>query len=344
MITEKREAKQHTILTVEDLQGTATILITKNAPEELHKKAQTLLTDQVVCIAVTKTRDKLFIAEDIIFPEIGQKPQHRATEPIYAVLTSDLHVGSDKFNKEPFKRFIQWLQGKHGNEQMREIASHVKYVLMAGDVVDGIGVYPGQAKQSTIKDIFKQYHALASYIERIPAHIETVIIPGDHDAVPKALPQPALPPEIAGRLHQSERIHLLPDPCSLTIHGVEVLMYHGRSLIDIATAVPGMGMQEACKAMKVLVQCRHLAPSYGQRTPIIPTLRDFLILDRAPDILHTGHLHLLYYQNYRGVLMVNSGCWQAQTEYQEKAGITPTPNIVPVVNLQTMQVTPIDFT
>jgi DNA polymerase II small subunit/DNA polymerase delta subunit B len=41
--------------------------------------------------------------------------------------------------------------------------------------------------------------------------------------------------------------------------------------------------------------------------------------------------------------MINSGCWQAQTEYQEKGGILPTPNIVLVVNLQTMQVQPIDF-
>ncbi len=147
MISEKREAKHQIIITVEDLQATATILVTHNAPEELHRKAQLLLPDQVICIAVVKTRSPLFLAEDIILPEIGQKTQHRATEPVYAVLTSDLHVGSTKFNREAFNRFTLWLNGKYGNDRMKEIAGHVKYVLIAGDIVDGVGVYPNQIKE-----------------------------------------------------------------------------------------------------------------------------------------------------------------------------------------------------
>ncbi len=184
---------------------------------------------------------------------------------------------------------------------------------------------------------------MASYIRRIPEYIEVLIIPGDHDAAPKALPQPAISREYAGKLFESKRVHLLPNPCTVSIHGVEVLMYHGRSLIDIASCVPGIGLNEAYKAMRVLMQSRHLAPTYGQRTLIVPMPRDCLVIDKVPDILHTGHLHLLKSEMYRGVLMINSGCWQAQTEYQEKSGIVPISNIVLVVNLQTMQVQPIDF-
>ena len=47
MVTEKREAKQNIILTVEDLQASATVLITHKSSEALHRKAQMLLTDQV---------------------------------------------------------------------------------------------------------------------------------------------------------------------------------------------------------------------------------------------------------------------------------------------------------
>jgi DNA polymerase II small subunit len=343
MITEKREAKQNMILMVEDLQASATILVTHNAPEELHRKAQMLLPDQVVCIAVVKTRSNLFLAEDIIFPEVGQKPQRRASEPIYAVLTSDMHVGSLKFQREAFNRFILWLNGKYGNDKMREIAGHVKYVMIAGDVVDGIGVYPNQVKELAIRSIYKQYRAVAKFVEGIPDYIEVAIIPGDHDATLKALPQPAIARDYAEALFESRKVHLLPDPCNVSIHGVELLMYHGRSLIDVAAFVPGMGLQEAHKAMKLLLQSRHLAPIYGQRTSIAPIGRDCLVIDRLPDIFHTGHLHVLKYEAYRGILMVNSGCWQAQTEYQKKSGLVPTLNVVPVVNLQTMQVNPIDF-
>ena len=99
MLTEKRDSKNHTILSVEDLQGSATVLVPQKAPEEVKKKALMLLPDQVICLAVIKTRTNLLMVEDIIFPEIGKKQQQRAQEPVYAVLTSDIHIGSTKFTK-----------------------------------------------------------------------------------------------------------------------------------------------------------------------------------------------------------------------------------------------------
>ena len=142
MITEKREAKQKMLLTVEDLHASTMVLVSQNSSTELLGKAHLLLLDQVVCLSVVKTRSNLLIAEDITFPDVAQKPQHKAPIPVFAVLTSDMHVGSTKFQRESFSRFILWLNGKYGDEKMREIASHVKYVLIAGDIVDGIGVYP----------------------------------------------------------------------------------------------------------------------------------------------------------------------------------------------------------
>jgi DNA polymerase II small subunit len=97
------------------------------------------------------------------------------------------------------------------------------------------------------------------------------------------------------------------------------------------------------KAMKLLLQSRHLAPLYGGKTPISPEHRDSLVIERVPDIFHAGHVHSLEYGNYRGVLIVNSGCWQEQTDYMRRNNFTPTPAKVPVVNLQTMEVTIAEF-
>jgi DNA polymerase II small subunit/DNA polymerase delta subunit B len=35
--------------------------------------------------------------------------------------------------REAFNRFLLWLNGKYGNEKLRELASHVKYVIIAGE-------------------------------------------------------------------------------------------------------------------------------------------------------------------------------------------------------------------
>jgi DNA polymerase II small subunit len=95
--------------------------------------------------------------------------------------------------------------------------------------------------------------------------------------------------------------------------------------------------------MKLLLQSRHLAPFYGGKTMLSPENRDFLTIDRPPDIFHAGHIHILGYCNHRGVLVVNSGGWQDQTEYMQKIGVMPTPGKVPVVNLQTLETTVLSF-
>jgi DNA polymerase II small subunit len=343
MIAEKRESKRNMILTVEDLEATATVLVTHNAREELHKKAQRLLPDQVVCIAVAKTRSDLFLAEDIILPEIGNKPQHRASEPIYAVLTSDIHMGSTKFNEDAFNRFISWLNGKYGNNKMKEIAGRVKYLLVAGDIVDGVGVYPNQINELVIKDVHEQYKFAAKLIEQIPDYIEVLISPGNHDAPRGALPQPAIAEDFVKPLQESGRVHSLGNPALVSIHNVEVLMYHGRSLDDIIATVPGLDHNHPEKAMQILLQSRHLAPLYGGKTMLSPENRDFLVIEHVPDIFHAGHIHVVGCCNHRGVLVVNSGGWQDQTDYMQKLGLVPTPGKVPLVNLQTLETNVLSF-
>ena len=343
MITEKREVKQKILLTVEDLYANTTVLVPENQSTELVEKARCLLLDQVICLSVVKARSSLLIAEDIILPDVPQKPQHKASIPVYAALTSDMHVGSTKFHREAFKRFVLWLNGKYGNEKMREIASHVKYVLIAGDIVDGVGIYPNQIKELAIKDAYGQYRHAAKYLEQIPDYIEVILIPGNHDAPRKALPQPPLPEDFLKTLQESRKVYSQGNPCVISLHGVEVLIYHGRSLDDIIWTIPAMDVYHPEKAMKLLLQSRHLAPLYGGKTPLSPENRDSLVVEHVPDIFHAGHVHVLGYANYRGVLLVNSGGWQEQTDYMRRLGVVPTSGKVPVVNLQTLETMVVPF-
>jgi DNA polymerase II small subunit len=242
-----------------------------------------------------------------------------------------------------FNRFLLWLNGKLGDSNWREIAGYVKYVVIAGDIVDGIGIYPKQTKELAIKDIYRQYAAASRYLEQIPDYVKLIIIPGNHDASRKALPQPALPKDFAEPVYEVREVHSLGNPSSISLHGVELLAYHGRSLDDVIANTPGASFDQPEKAMRILLRARHLAPIYGQRTPIAPSKRDCLVIERVPDIFHAGHIHVQGHDRYRGVLMVNSGAWQEQTEYMRKLGLKPTPAVVPVVNLQTLQVTTLSF-
>lgn len=343
IIMEKRETKRGIFLKIEDLESQAVAFIPAE-DRETYMKGQRVLPDQVICLAATRGREDLLIVKNIILPDIPTKKPNKSPIPIYAALLSDLHVGSKMFMEKAFKRFIMWLKGEVGNNRLREIAGHIKYLVIAGDIVDGVGIYPQQYDELEIKDLYKQYEVAANLLGSVPEYIEIIIIPGNHDATRRALPQPAIPRSYAGPLYELGRVHMLGDPSVIGLHGVTFLLTHGRSLDDIIAAVPNMSFQSPDEAMKVLLQCRHLAPTYGMRTMIAPEKVDHLVIEHVPDVFHAGHVHLMKYSSYRGVLVVNSGAFQEQTEYQREMGHIPNPGIIPVVNLQTLEVMSIDFT
>jgi DNA polymerase II small subunit len=128
------------------------------------------------------------------------------------------------------------------------------------------------------------------------------------------------------------------DPAYVKLHGVTFLVYHGKSLDDVIATTPDLAYDRPTEAMKLLLRSRHLSPTYGKRTALSPELRDFMVIDQVPDVLHSGHVHTFGELSYRGTLLVNSGTWQGQTDFQLNMGVEPTPSIIPVIDLSTMKV------
>ena len=100
---------------------------------------------------------------------------------------------------------------------------------------------------------------------------------------------------------------------------------------------PNLAFDKPTDAMKLLLRARHLAPTYGKRTALSPEFRDYMVIDQVPDVFHAGHVHTYGEVSYRGTLIINSGTWQAQTDFQMNMGMEPTPSIIPVLDLSTLK-------
>jgi DNA polymerase II small subunit len=342
MIVDKRERGNRIFLTVDDYDEEATVLVTDANPG-LWQTARRLSRDQVVYMETRKSSGKLLVAENIVLPEIPDHRPGRAQEEIYAVLLSDVHVGSKVFMEDTFRRVLGWLRGEVGDPNQREIADRVKYVLIGGDLVDGIGVYPRQEVDLKVPDIYEQYRLAGKFVEMIPEHMEVVLIPGNHDAVRQALPQPCIPRDFAGPVYEARKVVSLGDPSELRLDGVDFLLFHGTSLMDIISSVPGFDYRRPVEVMEYQLRARHLAPEYGKNTPIGPEVEDWLVVEHVPDVFISGHVHVPGSGAYRGTTIVNCGAWQGQTDYQRRMGLVPQPGLLPVVNLQSLQVRMIDF-
>ena len=342
MIMDKRARGDNLFLSVDDEENDAVVLVQKSNSEAFDT-AQSAPLDQVVYMEAVRGKGDLFICERLCLPDIPDHQPHRANEPVCAALLSDIHIGSKTFLGEAFTKVILWLNGKVGTANQRSLAGRVKYVVIAGDLVDGVGIYPDQDRELEIPDVYAQYKIAAQFIEQIPDYMEVIFVPGNHDATRQALPQPPVAKEFAEPVYQARKIFALNNPSRILLHGVRFLVYHGRSLDDVVATVPGMSFQTSDKAMEHLLRCRHLAPEYGKRTPIAPELQDPLVIRGVPDVFHCGHVHVLRHKDYRRTILVNSGAWQSQTEYQRKMGLVPTPGILPVVSLDTLEVSLVDF-
>ncbi|MDR2944806.1 MAG: DNA-directed DNA polymerase II small subunit [Methanosarcinales archaeon] len=343
MVSEKTTTvNRHIILTLEDPTGTFPALINQN-DTDLIEQAEKLLLDEIIGVTGNLTPDgTILLTSKIMQPDVPNNyTANRRKSEGYALFISDVHVGSKEFMKEEWEIFLDFLNGKSENPQLRKMAAEIRYIIVAGDIVDGIGIYPGQEFDLEIPEIMKQYEITAEYFRRIPKNIHVVIAPGNHDAVRRAEPQITFSKEIQ-RLFP-ENVTFVGNPAVVSMDGVCVQIYHGCSMDDMVAAIKGVSYQEPTTGMVEMVKRRHLAPTYGSRVMISPEKKDYLIIDKVPDIIHCGHVHTVGIQNYKNILLINSGTWQAQTDFQKKVNIVPNPAKVPFVDLRTMKPGILDF-
>lgn len=326
----------HKILSLEDPTGSFPILI-RNSDKELFELASRIILDEVIGATGPITTDgSLMLATKLIQPDAPNSVQRRTGSHGKAILISDVHVGSSQFLKDSWLDFLDFLKGESDSEIMRELAASVRYLVVAGDLVDGVGIYPDQEKELDILDVYDQYRKAAEYFREIPEHIRIIISPGNHDAVRQAEPQPALPESIQADFPQN--VIFVGNPALVELDGLRILIYHGRSIDDLVATIPGISYQEPAGAVLEMLKRRHLAPTYGSRVSISPEKKDYFVIDPVPDIIHTGHVHTLGVQRYKNVLLVNSGTWQDQTEFQKRVNLIPVTARVPIVDLEDLDV------
>ncbi|MBR2556963.1 MAG: DNA-directed DNA polymerase II small subunit [Methanobrevibacter sp.] len=329
MVKEIRTSKNgHKIVEFEDDTGTISVLFSQKR-EELYAEAEKLVRDEVVGVIAQKSDQNFAFGQELIYPGVLRVPEKQMDFSI--VFLSDVHIGSLTFLEDAFNRFIDWINCEYGSEEQLKIAESVKYLIIGGDIVDGIGVYPNQDKELAIKDITLQYNEAARFLGNIRSDIKIIIAPGNHDASRVAEPQPAVPEEYAKALYELDNVEFISNPGVVSLDGINVLIYHGRSFDDLVMAVKDFTHEENDILMEELLKKRHLAPIYGERTPLASELEDYLVIDEVPDVFHTGHVHINTYRKFNGIHLINSGTFQTQTEFQKIYNIEPTPAEVPVL-------------
>ena len=336
------------ILEIEDPTGKITILV-NSTKKEVFDMAKDIVLDEVIGI-IGNMGDKIVFVNELFFPDVSINGNNmkKSEKEEHVAFISDIHIGSDMFLEKDFEKFIEWINGNSGSIEQKKIAKSIKYLFVIGDVVDGVGIYPGQEEELVIKDIKEQYDKCAEFFSKMRNDLQIIVCPGNHDALRLAEPQPVLDEKIAEALYNLDNVSIVSNPAVINIgeydgfDGFNILMYHGFSFdyyIDKVDSIrENGGYDRADLVMKFLMKKRHLAPSHGSTLFVVDPDRDELIIDEIPDFFVSGHIHKSSVSHYGKTTLICGSCWQSTTKFQEKVGHHPEPCRVPIVNLKTRDV------
>jgi len=341
------------MLTLEDPTGMVKVVVTK-VKEDLFRLAEEIQLDEV--IGITGMFDNIIFASSILIPDIPlTKELKKSPDEGYFVVIADTEPGSKLFLVKEFEKLLSWINGEVGSEKQRDIASKIKYIFIAGDLVNGVGIYPNQEFDLNILDITDQYTALANLLKQIPSNIPIFICPGNHDVGRMSEPQPAIDEEYASDLVMMPNVISLSNPSTVNIYaqpennfdGFDVMMYHGYSFIYYSENIPVIrkagGQKRPDLIMKYLLQRRHLAPSHTSTLYIPDPKCDPLVIDKIPDFFISGHVHRAMVTNYKNVTCINASCWTGQSDEQERRGLEAQPARAFIIDMRTREVKIMNF-
>ncbi|MFQ5986876.1 MAG: hypothetical protein ACE5KQ_05910, partial [Thermoplasmata archaeon] len=157
----KRTRTGNYLLLIEDQEASCQVVV----PSEGPGVDGAPVPDEVLGVVGRPWKDGILLAEAIVRPDVPASHAFRgAEEAVCAAFISDIHVGSRLFLRDKWDRFVRWL----GTEE----AARIKYLVVVGDVVDGIGVYPRQDEDLAVDDVYRQYEEVADMLGALPDDLQ----------------------------------------------------------------------------------------------------------------------------------------------------------------------------
>ena len=348
LVYDKKITEKGIIFVIEDENNIIKAFVSKDNENIDFKIVKDIPLDSVVGLVGTY-KNNMFFANNVILPNVPiKKPKTFGEDDVYILFTGDWQVGNKHTFYNLFDRFLQFVNGKIESEKINEIARKIGYIMIVGDVVDGVGIYPEQKEELLLKTYDDQYKSFEDYILKIPESIKTIIIPGNHDIPRLAEPQPELPRSLLRESYSMKNIYYLSNPSYVKIHNSIIgLLYHGYVLDWLISNISFLrergGYENPGESIKFMLMFRLIFPSHGSN-PYVPYINDDpSVIDIVPDLFHTGHIHRAFYNEYRGIDLINSSTFQDITPYQKELGHKPEPGILFLRNIKNGEVLSINL-
>lgn len=284
-----------------------------------------------------------FWGKDVIRPSFTPIEFKPTSDSHKILFIADLHFGSKYFSRRVFAGLIKFLTLQDLKPPYENIAAEISTIIIAGDLVDGIGHFTDQKSQISFHSLQTQYEGLATLLKEIPSHIQIIVIPGEHDATQTALPQPAIDKQIGKAIFTIPNLTCHGNPLRLSLDDLNFLVFHGQGNYSLFQKQIQPDPLNPIMGIKHLLEYRHLCPEYGSFNPLAPFRKDYLVIDKIPEVVVSGHFHRAHFEEYKGVKIITCGTFNRGEQIKSYLGGKATIGIIPILDTVTGNVNMIDL-
>jgi UDP-2,3-diacylglucosamine pyrophosphatase LpxH len=232
---------------------------------------------------------------------------------------SDIHIGSMIHNKEIWEGVLTWI-----------IENHEKYkitkLFFNGDLVEGIGCWPGQITTLEIPVLENQYKKFREDLKKLPPHLDIILQAGNHDTCVRLIePQTVLPSEIQSFF--GPNVSFRTNPFCFKLDNSLIFAYHGRRIDEWVNQFEKKTLFQPLEILKEMLNKQHILVR-KKGIQLFPLRKGGLFLPFNIDLFLRGHIHQARRRQIEGTKLVFTSTRQNKKSMREYKKVPPTRGVL----------------
>jgi len=268
---------------------------------------RSLVSGVVVALAGREVEGGRFEVDRVFVP--GLAPQQQVPRlmsaadqpPAYLLCVSGLSMGAPGVDPLPVQLLLDYITGMLGSGEDHRASASIVRVLILGNSLHRFEKKRGkefQREEIDPNEVSQPLKELDMMLTQLAAAVPVDVMPGETDPSTFTLPQQPLHKCLFPSAATYSSFSTTTNPCSMQIHGLEVLATAGQNLNDLAKycdAPSPIDYMESC------LQWRNVAPTAPDTLGCYPFQQDDpFVLTSCPHLYLVGNQHAYASRLVRG--------------------------------------------
>ncbi|CAD5123822.1 DgyrCDS12130 [Dimorphilus gyrociliatus] len=270
------------------------------------------VTTAIVGLEKEEDHGKFYVEEVFELPLPEQRAKPSLSDDMWIAFVSGLDLDGANDDLVSLQLLVDYLTGILGCDEDQAKISKITRCIFAGNCLNAATVDKNSvqkakylSKKSTSGSL-EAMRELDHFLSQIVSNMNVTLLPGKNDPANYALPQQQFHKCMFPSAGKNTNFHLTTNPCSLNIHGFDVLGHSGTPLHNISEY---SSLKSDTSLLFKTLKWRHLAPTAPDTLACYPLFnRDPFIVETTPHIFFSGNhdrlQHKIFEENGKEVLLL----------------------------------------